>query len=74
MAVPKSILSVTQVLYLAGHTVRALRIAGYCQRLKLWIFFYDEVLEMMANCNSCLQCVRDDKALFMVECLIPTGN
>lgn len=34
-------------------------------RLDLWVFFYDRVLKTMADCSSCLQCVRDAQDLFM---------
>lgn len=41
-------------------------------RLDLGVFFYDGVLKIMADCSSCVQCVRDAQDLFMEECFLPT--
>lgn len=55
-----------------GTAGKVVRMSWLHWRLDLGVFFYDGVLKIMADCSSCVQCVRDAQDLFMEECFLPT--
>lgn len=55
-----------------GTAGKVVRMSWLHWRPDLGVFFYDGVLKIMADCSSCVQCVRDDQDLFMEECFLPT--